>query len=81
MAPKHRHLSADFRSRLRSAREAAGLTLADLAERTGYKTKVSISNLELGKQSATLEQVENLARALGVRVCWLAYGEGPQRED
>lgn len=47
----------------------------------GFKTKASVSNLERGKQSASIELAENLARALGVRPEWLAYGTGPPTEE
>lgn len=73
---QHRQVSAGFPLRLRNARTRAGLTTDELARAVGFKTRASVSNLELGKQSATLELAENLARLLDVRPCWLAYGEG-----
>lgn len=71
---RHRQRSAAFPERLRAARERAGISAEKLALVVGFKGRSSISNLELGKQSATLELVENLARALGVKATWLAYG-------
>ena len=73
---QHRQLSAGFPARLKEARERAGLTAEQLARIVGFKTKASVSNLERGKQSASIELAENLARALGVSPEWLAYGHG-----
>lgn len=71
-----RHTSASFRDRLRSARQARALTQEQLARAIGLDGRSSISHLERGKQSVSIEACEDLARALGVRPAWLAYGEG-----
>jgi ribosome-binding protein aMBF1 (putative translation factor) len=53
--------------RLRQAREAAGLSLADVAERTGMD-KAFVSRLETGKGNPTVETLARYAAALGKRV-------------
>lgn len=61
-------------ARLYAAREHAGLTHRDLATRA----KVSpgtISGLENGHHDATTAKIAQLARALNVEPCWLAYGD------
>jgi ribosome-binding protein aMBF1 (putative translation factor) len=53
---------------LRAAREAAGLSLADLAGRTGMD-KAFLSRLETGKQgNPTIDTLARYAHALGKRV-------------
>jgi len=53
---------------LRAAREAAGLSLADLAKRTGMD-KAFLSRLETGKQgNPTIDTLARYAHALGKRV-------------
>lgn len=69
-----RHASAGFRDRLLASREERGLTQEQLANAIGLSGRASISALEKGRQGATLELCEDLARALGVDPRWLAYG-------
>lgn len=64
--------------RLFDARDRAGLTLRALGERAGVSWS-TISAIEKGRQAATVETTERLAMALGVRPCWLAFGEGSLR--
>jgi len=64
--------------RLFEARDRAGLTLRELGQRAGVSWS-TISAIEKGKQSAMAETIERLAIALGVRPCWLAFGEGSER--
>lgn len=71
-----RHASAGFRDRLRSSREERDLTQEQLASAIGLSGRASISALERGRQRATLELCEDLARAIGVPPSWLAYGDG-----
>ncbi len=65
--------------RLSDARDRAGLTLRELGQRAGVSWS-TISAIEKGNQSATVETAERLAVALGVRASWLAFGEGRGRE-
>jgi ribosome-binding protein aMBF1 (putative translation factor) len=56
-----------FLAQMREAREAAGLSLADVAERTGMD-KGSVSRLETGHGNPTVETLARYAAALGKRV-------------
>ena len=64
--------------RLFEARDRAGFTLRELGQRSGVSWS-SISAIEKGRQSATVETIERLALALYVRPAWLAFGEGSGR--
>jgi transcriptional regulator with XRE-family HTH domain len=66
-------VSTDFQSgrealgvRLRELRTEAGLQGKDLAERLGWQ-RSKVSRLELGKQTATAEDLDAWAQALGVQ--------------
>lgn len=52
---------------IRQVRKQKGLTLVELAERSGYG-KSTISNFERGKVSPTLFELEVIAIALGVKI-------------
>jgi transcriptional regulator with XRE-family HTH domain len=52
-----------FGARIRLMRETLGLSQDDLAKRVGYK-RVSVSNIETGRQRLLLNTVEDFARAL-----------------
>ena len=52
--------------RVRVAREVVGLTQEELAERLGM-SRVSITNLELGRQRTPLDTLYRVARVLNVR--------------
>src|SRR5262245_45077206 len=57
--------------RLKEEREAAGLSLADIAERTGMD-RAAISRLENGHQSnPTIDTIARYAAALGKRIVWV----------
>jgi DNA-binding XRE family transcriptional regulator len=74
-----RHLTCKkIGERLFDARDRAGLTLRALGEKAGVSWS-TISAIEKGRQAATVETTEGLAVALGVRPCWLAFGEGSLR--
>lgn len=51
-------------ARIRLIREALGLSQDDLAKRVGLK-RVSVTNIEIGRQRLLLDGVEDFARALG----------------
>ncbi len=53
--------------RLRSARKKRGLTLEELADRSGISTS-TLSRLESGKRQATLELLVPLTRQLQIRI-------------
>jgi predicted transcriptional regulator len=53
--------------KLRQAREAANLSLADIAERTGMD-KAALSRLETGQGNPTIDTLARYAAALGKRV-------------
>lgn len=51
--------------RIAAARQAAGLTQRELAERMGWP-RFSLINLELGRRGTTVEKLDAVAGALGV---------------
>ena len=53
-------------SRLRRAREAAGLTLRELAAQVGLRDHTVILKYERGKTAPTITRLHALAQALGV---------------
>src|SRR5229473_4778671 len=67
-----------FGQRLRHARRASGLTLAELGERVGRAPSV-LSLLENGRREPKLSLIEALARALGVTARDLMRHEAPSR--
>ncbi len=56
-----------MRLRLREVREAKGLSLRALADKSGVAFG-AINRIELGKTTPRLETLERLAKALGVGV-------------
>ena len=67
-----------FGQRLRHARRAKGLTLADLGAKVG-RTPSVLSLIENGKREPRLSLVEQLAAALGVPVAELLKKQPPNR--
>lgn len=67
--------TASLPERLRLAREERGLSQNALAQASGI-ARTTIGYLESGETTPSVATVELLAQALGVSVCWLAYGEG-----
>ena len=64
--------------RLSFAREEAGLTMTELADRAGV-TLACVSFLESGRRKGTnAVTVRKLAVALGVSADWLGFGDGAQ---
>lgn len=59
-----------FASRLRTAREARGLTQVDLAARTGI-VQNALSHYECGRREPSLDNLRRLAVALGVSAGYL----------
>lgn len=64
-------------ARLFQARKAARLGMLALAKRSGVSS-ATINDIEKGRQMAAADTIERLARALRIKPCWLAYGEGPR---
>lgn len=62
-------------SRLRSAREACGLTMYDVAKKLKV-TYATADRWERGHQEPNLAKVKRLAKLLGVQWVWLLSGEG-----
>ena len=69
-----------FGRRLRSVREAAGLTQERVAERAHTDAKY-MSALENGRSSPTLDTIMALAKALNVRADDLMLLEGEDADD
>lgn len=65
--------------RLRSAREARGLTLDQVSELAGL-SKAHLSRLESGERQASIGALVDLATALGVRISTL-LGEATQAQS
>lgn len=63
-------------ARLRAARHRAGLTLGELAARTGVSAS-TVSRLESGKRQASLELLLPLTRQLGVTLDDLVAADAP----
>lgn len=61
-------------ARVKMAREAAGLSHAELADRLGIARQGVVSYERAG--IGTLRGIARAARALRVSEPWLAYGEG-----
>ena len=57
---------------LRRQRERSGLTLAEVAERLGQRSRNAYARYEQGKAMPTLEKLEQLLRAIapGQRIVW-----------
>ena len=62
-------LNAEIGARLRGRRKSAGLTLRQLANRTGLSVSL-ISQIELGRSAASLSTLYKLAAALQVRMTY-----------
>lgn len=67
--------AATFGDRLAAAREATGLSQAELAQRIGVKTRV-IEQWEADAKEPRANRLQMLAGMLGVSLMWLLTGEG-----
>lgn len=65
----------DLPKRLKAAREALGLSLRAVARESQLSAQ-SLSTTELGTTIPTVENIEAIAKALGVSPGWLAFGIG-----
>jgi transcriptional regulator with XRE-family HTH domain len=68
----------DFGQRLREARIAADLTLAELADRTGMQPS-NISEIENGLRNVTVETMSKLATAVGLEIKILLAPARPRK--
>ena len=61
--------------RLRSARQAAHMTQQQVGDRLRPQhTRKNVCKWEHGQTEPSLSTIEQLAAALGVSPCWLAFG-------
>ena len=61
--------------RIRAARQAAPLTMAALGSKLDpARSRKMINEWEKGRCEPSLSTIEQLAAALGVTPCWLAFG-------
>lgn len=67
-----------FLKRMRATRESAGLSLADVADRTGMDTAF-VSRLETGQGNPTVDTLARYAAALGKPVVFGVEEEIDQR--
>jgi len=67
--------ASDLKRRFRQAREHAGLTLRDLAAKSGQPLS-TITDIEGGRRMPRINTLEKIAQALRVPSGWLAYGDG-----
>jgi transcriptional regulator with XRE-family HTH domain len=67
-------------SRLRIARQAAGLTRKAVVQDAGAG-QTAISDIETGQRLPTVAMIARLASVLGVTAPWLAYGIGEQSSN
>lgn len=65
--------------RLRTAREQAGLTQAQVAKLLNLH-RPAISEIEAGRRSVSAEELATLAETYGVSVDWLIGAESPNPE-
>jgi transcriptional regulator with XRE-family HTH domain len=65
----------DIGARLAAARVRAGLSRNALGKVAGL-SHTAVGNIEDGKVLPSVATTEQLAKALGVPLCWLAYGQG-----
>lgn len=69
--------SMKLSDRLKAAMDAAGVNAKQLAEKVGH-TEANISYALTGRnKSISAEAAREMANALGVRLMWLLYEEGP----
>ena len=66
--------------RIRRAREAAGLSGAQLARRLGVKTQ-TVTSWETGRSEPRANRLTMLAGFLAVSPTWLLYGLGDSPDD
>jgi len=69
-----------FASRLKQAREEAGLSVRELSRQCGL-SKSALYDMESGKaETIYLCNATLIAKTLKVSACWLCFGEGNKTE-
>jgi len=76
MAKRTQKIATELARRLSDRRQKAGLTVRELGDQAGV-SHATVGRMEnnLGGSSG-IDSVDAIARALGVRPAWLAYGDG-----
>ena len=73
---------ADIAQRIRSARLNAGLSQHDVGSRMSPKRRRDeICRYEYNRATPNVITIEQLAAALGVSPCWLAFGCEDRHDD
>lgn len=70
----------DIGNRVKYYRKLAKMTQEELAIKSGFAGKSSISQIELGQCNLTEQKIEAIALALGVEESVLRYGEEFKKE-
>lgn len=70
----------DVGYRVKHYRKLANMTQQELADKAGFVSKASISQIELGQVNLTEQKIESIAAALGVEEAVLRYGENYKTE-
>lgn len=65
----------DVGNRVKYYRKLANMTQDELAIKSGFAGKASISQIEKGQVNLTEQKIESIAKALGVEESVLRYGE------
>lgn len=65
-------------SRINAARQAAGISAAELARRAKI-SRMYVGQLERDQREPTVGIIAKIAHALGVDPCVLAFGADPER--
>lgn len=67
--------------RIKETRTKRGLSQEELAKRTGFKDKSSISKIEKGTRRPQVEDLKKIAEVLGVHIDYLVDGIVIEREE
>jgi len=77
---KNEKKSTDIGARLRTARELAGLSQAQVAKMLSLH-RPSISEMEAGRRKVSAEELAKLAGIYDVSLSWLAGAESEEEEE